>query len=59
MNVFINKLYTFLHALAAVQHALRTFTMLRTKRDGFAVEFGLQNIVNVRNQVALPLMHEE
>ena len=24
-----------------------------------AVEFGLQNIVNVRNQVALPLMHEE
>ena len=25
---------------------------------GFAVEFGLQNIVNVCNQVALPLMHE-
>ena len=45
--------------LAAVQHALRTFTMLRTKRDGFVIEFGLQNIVNVRNQVALPLMHEE
>ena len=33
--------------------------LLRTERDGFAVEFGLQNIVNVRNQVALPLMHEE
>ena len=49
----------FLHALAAVQHALRTITMLRTERDGFAREFGLQNIVNVRNQVALPLMHEE
>ena len=47
-----------LHALAEVQHASRTFTMLRTERDGFAVEFGLQNIVNVRNHVALPLMHE-
>ena len=38
--------------LAAVQNALRTITMLRT-------EFGSQNIVNVRNQGALPLMHEE
>ena len=33
--------------------------MLRIERDGFADEFGLQNIVNVQNQVALPLMHEE
>ena len=46
-----------MHLIAAVQHALRTFTMLRTERDGFAVEFGLQNIVSARNQVALPLMH--
>ena len=45
--------------LAAVQHALRTFTMMRTERDGFAVEFSLRNIVNVRNHVATPLMHEE
>ena len=47
------------YALVAVQHALRTFTMLQTERDDFAVEYGLQNIVNVRNHVALPLMHEE
>ena len=33
--------------------------MMRTERDGFAAEFGLHNIVNVRNRVALPLMHEE
>ena len=33
--------------------------MLRTERDGFADEFFLENIVNVRNQIALPLMHEE
>ena len=33
--------------------------MLRTERDGFAVEFGLQIIVNVQNQVALPVMHVE
>ena len=33
--------------------------MLRTEPDGFAVEFGLQHIVNVRNHVALPLMHDE
>ena len=39
--------------------ALRTFTMLRTERDGFAVEFGLQIIVNVRNEVAPQPMHEE
>ena len=55
-------MYSFLHALAAVQHALRTLCcdiMLRTERSRrFAVEFGLQHIVNVRNQVALPLMHE-
>ena len=31
------------------------FTMLRTERD----RQSLQNIVNVRNHVALPLMHEE
>ena len=36
-----------------------TVTMMRTERDGFAVEFGLYNIVNVRNHVARPLMHEE
>ena len=33
--------------------------MMRTERDGFAVEFGLHNIANVRNHVATPLMHEE
>ena len=33
--------------------------MLRTERDGFAVKFGLQNIVNIQTQVALPQMHEE
>ena len=57
--LFYNNKTHFVHnILVTVQHALRTFTMLRTERDGFAVEFGLQNIVNVRNQVALPLMHE-
>ena len=50
---------TFLNALAAVQHALRTFTMMRTERDGLAVEFSLHNIVNVRNHVATPSMHDE
>ena len=30
-------------------------TCMRTERDGFAIEFGVQNIANVRNQVALPL----
>ena len=50
--------HTFLHALAAVQHVLRTFTMLRIERDGFAVEFGFAKHCECPNQVALPLMHE-
>ena len=38
--------------------------MMRTERaggggGGGAGEFGLHNIVNVRNHVATPLMHEE
>ena len=48
--------------LMMINWHLLTFTMLQTERDGFAVEFGLQNnenIVNVRNHVALPLMHED
>ena len=49
----------FLSALAAVQHALRTFAMMRTERAGGCGEVGLHNIVNVQNHVATLLMHEE